>query len=197
MDTKQAVIKRRSNYDLTSQSTLSEQQLIDLLKLALLNAPSAFNSQSSRIVLALGKYHNQLWEVVFEEIKKVLDEETSINKSREKINKLKTSAGTILFYEDTMTLNNLKIKHPLYKNNVDIWSEQGQGMIQYMVWLLLTDPGMGVSLQHYNELIEKPLSHIWNVNPAWSLIGQMPFGIYHNVPEPKQKLTVETRLIIL
>ena len=46
--------KRRSIYGLSAESTLSDQELQSLVETAVRHAPSAFNSQSSRVVLLTG-----------------------------------------------------------------------------------------------------------------------------------------------
>jgi len=197
METKQAMIARRSNYDLTDKMTMTHNELEDLLAFALEKAPSGFNSQSSRIVLVSGAKHDELWDLVLAGVKREIGATPAFEKSRMKIAGLRKAAGTILFYEDESINDDLKTRFPLYQGNIHTWSEQSQGMLQYAVWTLLADAGMGASLQHYNELIAEPLKAAWNINSSWRLVGQMPFGVPLSLPAPKEKKPGRSRLIVI
>jgi len=197
MEIKRALIERRSNYDLTSATTLSEQELGALLALALERSPTGFNSQSGRIVLALGAKHGQFWDLVLEGIRQEIGDTPAFEKSKAKIANLRNSAGTILFYEDSTISADLKQRFPLYQKNVDTWVEQAQGMLQMTVWTLLTDAGMGASLQHYNELVSQTLRESWNLDANWRLIAQMPFGIAKSTPPDKDRIPGYDRMLVI
>ena len=47
---------------------------------------------------------------------------------------------------------------------------------QLAIWAMLEDAGLGVSLQHYNPLIDEAVNREWQLSPQWELIAQMPFG---------------------
>ena len=64
----------------------------------------------------------------------------------------------------------------MYKDNFPVWSQQSNGMLQYVIWTALESEGFGASLQHYNELIESEIKNEWNIPNNWKLIAQMPFG---------------------
>lgn len=57
---------RRSIYQLTDKSTLSDQQLQTLVQDAVKYAPTSFNMQQSRAVLVTGDMHHKVWDTVFE-----------------------------------------------------------------------------------------------------------------------------------
>lgn len=189
--------QRRSNYDLTDKLSLSEDQLNDLLAQALQLAPTGFNSQSPRIVLALGQRHRFLWDTVLAGIKREIGETEAFEKSKQKIADLSNSAGTILFFEDEAIDDDLKQRFPLYAQNISTWAQQSQGMLQLTVWTALAEAGMGASLQHYSELIEADIKEAWNINPQWRLIGQMPFGVPSSMPSPKKKIPGQERMLVL
>ncbi len=196
MELKNAIKARRSNYDLTKEMTLGKAELEKLLADALEHSPTGFNSQSSRIVLALGAEHELLWNLILKGIENEIGGTPAFVKSKEKIDSLRQSAGTILFYEDVSIGASIKTKFPLYAHNVDKWAEQSQGMLTLAVWTLLAEAGMGASLQHYGELIEKPLREAWNLALTWRLVGQMPFGTPKSLPAPKTKIPGANRLIV-
>lgn len=189
--------QRRSNYDLTDKLSLSEDQLNDLLAQALQLAPTGFNSQSPRIVLALGQRHRFLWDTVLAGIKREIGETEAFEKSKQKIADLSNSAGTILFFEDEAIDDDLKQRFPLYAQSISTWAQQSQGMLQLTVWTALAEAGMGASLQHYSELIEADIKEAWNINPQWRLVGQMPFGVPSSMPSPKKKIPGQERMLVL
>ena len=90
----------------------------------------------------------------------------------------------ILFFEDQTILDALEKKRPKYAVNVQPWSLQSAGMLQFAIWSALADEGIGASLQHYQELIEDWTKEEWKIPKEWSLLAQMPVGIaYDELPE--------------
>ena len=68
--------KRRSIYNLGNKILLKQTEVEDLLKQALKDVPSAFNSQSSRIVLLLNQNHTKLWnDITLNTLKAIVDED--------------------------------------------------------------------------------------------------------------------------
>lgn len=51
---KEALAHRRSYYALSNKSLVSNEEIEEIVKFAVKNIPSAFNSQSTRVVLLLG-----------------------------------------------------------------------------------------------------------------------------------------------
>ena len=63
--------KRRSIYALGKDVELSNQELIDTIQGAVLNTPTAFNSQTSRVVILLDKESDAFWnEIAYSELEK-------------------------------------------------------------------------------------------------------------------------------
>lgn len=52
-DFKEALRHRRTYYHITDSSPISDEQIKEIIDSAVMNVPSAFNSQSTRIVLLL------------------------------------------------------------------------------------------------------------------------------------------------
>ena len=63
---KEALRHRRSYYSITDSSPISDKAIREIIDFAIMQVPSAFNSQSTRIVLLLGKQHKRLWEITKE-----------------------------------------------------------------------------------------------------------------------------------
>ena len=61
---KEAIQHRRTHYGIGNNSPISDNEIHEIIKTAVTHVPSAFNSQSTRIVLLLGESHKKLWEIV-------------------------------------------------------------------------------------------------------------------------------------
>ena len=164
------------------------------MKFALTYIPSAFNSQSARLVLLLGENHRKLWEIVKSTLKKIVPE-ASYEASEHKIDKSFLSGyGTVLFYEDQTVVEHLQKSFPLYGDKFPDWSQQASAMHQLAVWTMLEDAGFGASLQHYNPLIDDEVAATWQLPQSWHLIAQMPFGKPLQIPAPHENKPLEERL---
>ncbi|SHI76920.1 nitroreductase family protein [Lutispora thermophila] len=170
-----AVKERRSIYGISKETTISDERLEEVIREAVLHVPSAFNSQSGRVILLLGRSHDALWDITMEALRKVVPAD-KFAPTEEKINSFKMGYGTILYFEDMSIVQSLQQQFPRYKDNFPIWSQQSSGMIQYVIWTALEAEGLGASLQHYNELIEEDVRKHWSIPDNWKLIAQMPFG---------------------
>ena len=61
---KEAIQHRRTHYGIGNNSPISDNEIHEIIKTAVTHVPSAFNSQSTRIVLLQGESHKKLWEIV-------------------------------------------------------------------------------------------------------------------------------------
>ena len=157
------------------------------------HTPSSFNSQSARVVLLLGKHHDKLWDITKEALRKIVPAD-QFSSTEDKINSFRNGYGTVLFFEDNSVIESLQEQFALYKDNFPIWSQQSSGMHQYVIWTALEIEGFGVSLQHYNELIEADVKKEWSISSNWKLIAQMPFGKPTAQPDEKQFQPLENRI---
>jgi len=193
---KDAMMHRRSYYNISDESTISDSKIYEIIESAVKHVPSAFNSQTTRTVLLLGDNHTKLWDIV----KNILKERNSADSyavTEEKINKSFASGyGTILFFENMDIVYNLQSRFPLYSENFPLWSQQTSGMHQFAIWTMLEDEGMGASLQHYNPLIDEEVAKAWNINPKWKLISQMPFGKPLIEPFEKEFAPLDERILV-
>ncbi|HEX3077704.1 MAG TPA: nitroreductase family protein, partial [Lachnospiraceae bacterium] len=170
-----AVADRRTFYGIGKETVVSDDRIKEIIEHAVKHTPSAFNSQSARVVLLLGAHHDKLWNFALEALRKIIPADQFIS-TEDKINSFKNGYGTILFFEDSSVIESLQQQFALYKDNFPIWSQQASGMHQYVIWTALEAEGLGVSLQHYTELIESDVKKEWNIPSNWKFIAQMPFG---------------------
>ncbi|CAD2218198.1 Nitroreductase family, putative [Angomonas deanei] len=169
--------KRRSIYALNDKLPVTKKEVAEIIQHAVRQAPSCFNSQSSRIVILFGEEHDSVWKTVIEGMKRVGVSGDALKASVEKVNGCFASgAGTVLFFEDQQCVRDLQKQFPSYAANFPVFSEHGSAIAQYAVWSTLAQGKIGASLQHYNELIQEDLKKQHDLPADWKLIAQMPFG---------------------
>lgn len=167
--------KRRTQYALGNDIPLGQEQVTGLIQEAMRQAPSSFNSQSSRALILHGAQSVKFWEIVKDELRKIVPAD-AFPTTEKKIDSFAAGAGTVLFYEDQEPVKALQEQFPLYADNFPIWSEHATGIAQYAVWMTLAEAGIGASLQHYNPLPDAAVAAEWNIPDSWVLRAQMPFG---------------------
>lgn len=188
---------RRSYYALKNESPIGDSEIKQIVETAVKYTPSAFNSQSSRVVVLLGDKHLRLWQIVKDTLRTVVPAD-AFAATENKINAcFESGYGTILFYEDQSTVKGLQEQFPLYADNFPVWSEQAHGITLFAVWTALENAGLGASVQHYNPLIDEAVAKEFNINANWKLRAQLPFGTPAANPEPKTFMPIEERVIVL
>lgn len=190
---KKAILARRSRYAFGGKMSIEDDKVVEIVDFALTNVPSSFNSQTARVILLFGPQHTQLWDIVKETLRKGMAPEAFV-KTQQKIDTSFASAhGTILFFEDQSVVEGLQKQFPIYADNFPLWSLQSSGMVQYTVWTMLAEVGVGASLQHYNPLIDEEVKAKWNVPASWRLMSQMPFGNATDTPGEKSVMPLDER----
>lgn len=192
----EAIQNRRSIYGLSSEVTLSAAALRDLIETAVTHVPSAFNSQTSRVILLTGDSHKRLWDLTLNRLRAIVPAE-KFQPTEEKIGSFAAGHGTILYFEAQDTIKELQAGFPLYAENFPTWSQQSSGMLQFAIWTALALEGLGASLQHYNPLIDGDVAKAFEVPETWKLIAQMPFGTPTAGAGEKTFLPIETRVRVL
>ncbi|TDM12145.1 nitroreductase family protein [Macrococcus lamae] len=191
-----AMEKRRSVYHLEPKSPISDTEIEKILTEAVKFVPSAFNSQSTRVVLLLNDNHKQLWDLTRDALKELMGPDRDFSETEQKMNSFKAGYGTVLFFEDTGVVKGLQEKAPAYAEKFPVWSEHTNAMHQYAIWTAFAVKGLGASLQHYDGVIDEQVYETFSLPKTWKLIAQMPFGTIGSEPGPKEIATVENRLII-
>ena len=125
---------RRSIYALNDQLPVDKNQVVDLVEHAILHTPSAFNSQSTRLVVLFGEDHKKLWQITEDTLRKIVNDDERFKSTEEKLNGFKAGAGTVLFFEDQSVVKNLQENFALYADRFPTWSEHTSAMHQYVIW---------------------------------------------------------------
>lgn len=189
----EAIENRRSNYNLTGASPIGDPRIREIVEFCTMHTPSAFNSQNARVCLLLGEQHGKLWDIVLEELRKIVPA-GKFAPTAEKIAGFRAGHGTVLFFEELKTVRELQEEFPLYKDHFPVWSTQACGMLQYAIWTALAAEGLAVNLQHYNPLIDGEVARAWGIDPDWKLVAQMPFGAPSAGPGPKEFMDIAERV---
>lgn len=166
---------RRSIYGLGKNVSLSNDNIVSLVKEAVKESPSSFNSQTSRVVVLFNESHDKLWDIVEAALRKEVPAD-AFEATSNKLASFRAGKGTILYFEDMDIVKNLQEQFALYADNFPIWSEQASGIAQHSVWTALAVENIGASLQHYNPLIDDAVRAEFDLPASWNLRAQMPFG---------------------
>lgn len=191
----EAIEGRRTHYGISKEQVVSDDKIKGIIEHAVKHTPSAFNSQTARVVLLLGDNHTKLWDITKEALRKIVAAD-EFAPTEEKINSFNAGYGTVLFFEDHNTVEYLQKEFPTYKDNFPIWSKESSGMHQFNIWTSLDLLGYGASLQHYNELIEEEVKKEWNIPEVWKMRAQMPFGKPTSKPGEKEYKPLEERIVV-
>lgn len=167
--------RRRTQYALGRNLPMSNAEVTALIQEAVREAPSSFNSQSSRAVILYGAQSVAFWDLVKDALRPIVPAAAFVQ-TASKIDGFAAGAGTVLFYEDQAVVADLQAQFPLYADNFPVWSEHSTGIAQYAVWTALATAGIGASLQHYNPLPDEAAARQWDLPASWRLRAQMPFG---------------------
>ena len=177
--------KRRSVYDLGKKVHYSQAYIAELIQESVRSCPSAYNSQSTRIVVLFGDSHQQFWDIVKDVQRK--DVATHVFEGVAfKIDQCAAGFGTVLFYEDQAIIQQLQKKVPFSAADFPVWSEQTSGMAQFAVWTSLADAGLGASLQHYNPSIDYAVADHFDIDKNWLLRAQLVLGSIEG-PAPERE----------
>lgn len=185
--------KRRSRYALAKQIPLSREALVRLVKETVRMAPSAFNSQGTRVLILFGVSHEQLWDLTLQSLRRIIPA-AQLGSTEQKLIAFKAAYGTVLFFEEENTIRQLQQQFTQYKENFPLWAAQSNAMLEFAVWCVFAQEGIGASLQHYNPIIDEEVRRAFNVPESWKLMAQMPFGTPVAPPALKTELPVEERV---
>lgn len=186
---KEAIINRRSIRKVKKNAAITKEKMEELLKISV-HAPSSFNMQSGRVVVLMDNEHEKFWDIVKETLRARVPAE-NFAATEERLHGFKDGVGTILFFENQATIEQMQENAPSYKEQFPFWSHQGNAMLQYATWMSLTTEGIGASIQHYNPIIDEEVKETWNIPAEWSLVAQMPFGEPNEQPGEKTSLPFE------
>jgi predicted oxidoreductase (fatty acid repression mutant protein) len=167
--------QRRTIYAIGKNVPLAQDKIEEIIKEAVRNSPSAFNSQTSRVVTLYGDSHTKFWNIVRETLRKMVPED-AFEKTDAKINSFAVGYGTVLFFEDQDVVKSLQEQFALYADHFPAWSEHSSAIAQFAVWTALAEQHVGASLQHYHPVIDEEVAETFDIPKNWRLRAQLVFG---------------------
>lgn len=132
----QAAQARRTIYKLGKNSPVPDSKVEELVNAAILNVPSSFNTQSTRLVVVLREEHEKLWDIAIEAFGGLVStgavpEEVFKNQTLPKLQGFRAALGTVLFYEDPAHIKDFQEKFPAFSDKFEPWSDHSNAMHQY------------------------------------------------------------------
>lgn len=198
----QAAETRRSHYALSNKATIPDSAIQAIVERAVKFAPTSYNVQEIRAVLLTGDKHIALWDLIATEVaNSPLPDGLKAHVGGSIENSFKKGYGTVVFLEDHDTLEAFLEKQPMLRGIYDQFSNNSQGMAQFMVWSALAVEGMGASLQHLGGVVpgvQEKISAQLGVPASWKSNAIMPFGVPAGPPgrpdSPKTFEPIENRV---
>ncbi|WP_336949348.1 nitroreductase family protein [Acinetobacter junii] len=166
---------RRTIYAIGKNVTVDQTKIEETIREAVKQSPSAFNSQTSRVVTLYGESHTNFWNIVRETLRKIVPAE-AFEGTNQKIDSFAAGFGTALFYEDQDVVKGLQEQFALYADNFPVWSEHSSAIAQFATWTALSEIGIGASLQHYNPIVDAEVAETYDIPANWKLRAQLVFG---------------------
>ena len=184
MKLNEVIRDRRSIRVLERSETITKKKIEDMLRLALY-APNAYNMQSSRMIVLLDREHEKFWDMTKDILRGVTPPD-AFARTEKKMDGFRGGNGTVLFFENTQTVQKYQQDFALYADKFGQFSQHNNAILQYAVWLVFEEENIAASLQHYNPLVDEAVRNEWNVPKEWELIAQMPFGKAAERPEKRE-----------
>lgn len=187
---------RRTIYALNDTLPVPDQAVVDAVEHAILHTPSAFNSQTTRIMVLFGDAHKRLWDIAEANLRQIVGD-NDFSSTEQKMASFRAGAGTILYFEDDNGIKALQEQFAIYADSFPIYAEHTNAMHQYAIWTQLSNLGIGASLQHYSAIFEQDVAQAFDIPEGWKLIAQMPFGGVAASADDKKFGTTDERMMVV
>ena len=167
--------KRRSIYTIGTNSDYTKEEITERIRDVVKQVPTAFNSQTTRVVVLFDEAKDKFWDHIYDVQKDVLEGDVWEMMSGT-ITGSKNGIGTVLFFEDIDAVKQMPaqgIRGEAYKQN-------NNANAQYAVWLTLTEMDLGATLQHFNvgyeQGFDRGTKEMFDLPDSYEMLAQMPFG---------------------
>ncbi|GMM35319.1 putative nitroreductase [Saccharomycopsis crataegensis] len=161
---------RRTIYELKPElpTGVTEQEITALASAIIKHTPTSFNIQNIRAIVLYGDANKKLWSSVYEATKE-------FPFSGRPKSLAETSYGTIVFFNDQTTIDEISKKFEVYKDNFPIWAANANGAAQIDIWKAISAMGLGANLQHFNPWVQESVKD--KVDGSWNVVAQLAFGV--------------------
>lgn len=193
---KNLVKSRRTQYAIGANTDLSNEAITEHLTEIVKEVPTAFNSQTTRLVFVFGEENVKLWDHILDVQKDVLQGEVWDMMSGV-MEGAKNGVGTVLFFEDLDAVEAM----PVNEERGEAYKQNNNANAQYATWLGLTDLGLGGSLQHFNvgyeQGFDRSIKELLDLPLTWELQAQMPFGSIEGENGAKEYIADSDRIVVV
>ncbi len=193
---KNVIKNRRSIYALGTNSEYSIEEIVATIRETQKDVPSAFNSQTSRLVVLTGEANTKLWNLILDVQKEVLDQATWDFMSPI-MEGAKNGIGTVLFFEDRDAVAQM----PTQGQRTEAYKQNNSANSQYATWLALAEMNLGGSLQHFNvgyeQGFDKGIREMFDLPESYELVAQMPFGSVEQGAGEKEYIDSEVQVQLI
>lgn len=193
---KQLIKNRRSIYALGQNSDYSVEEIVATIRETQKDVPTAFNSQTSRLVVVTGEANTKFWNLILDVQKQVLDQATWDFMSPI-MEGSKNAIGTVLFFEDRDAVATM----PTQGQRTEAYKQNNSANAQFATWLALAEMNLGGSLQHFNvgyeQGFDKAIREMFNLPDSYELIAQMPFGSIEQEAGEKEYIDSEVQVQVI
>lgn len=185
--------KRRSIYALGTDSNYSKKDIENRIREVVKQVPSAFNSQTTRVVVLFDSANEKFWNHIYDVQQNVLEGDMWDMMSGI-ITGAKNGIGTVLFFEDKEAVEGMPaqgVRQEAYKQN-------NNANAQYAVWLALAEMDLGASLQHFNvgyeQGFDKGTKEMFHLPESYEMLAQMPFGSVEQQAGEKEHIDTDVQV---
>lgn len=193
---KQVIKDRRSIYAIGNNSEHSIEDIVASIRETQKDVPTAFNSQTSRLVILNGESNTKFWDLILEVQESVLDKATWDFMSPI-MHGAKNGIGTVLFFEDRDAV----AKMPTQGARTEAYKQNNSANSQYATWLALAEMNLGGSLQHFNvgyeQGFDKAIREMFNLPDSYELIAQLPFGSIEQAADAKDYMDTNVQVQLI
>lgn len=188
--------QRRSIYNIGKNTEYSIDEIVSRIRDAVAEAPSAFNSQTTRVVIITGEANDKHWDIIHDAQKSYMPAEMWERVSP-RFENAKQGLGTVLIFEDRDEV----AKMPTNELRATLYKEQNAALVELIVGLTLTEMNLGTSLQHHNigyeQGFDKPIREALGLPDSYELNAQMPFGSIEQEYVNKPRIDKEIQTILI
>ena len=127
-----AMQERRTIYALSpSNPPASIDRVKEIITHVIKHTPSPYNYQSARAIILSGEQHTKYWQAVYDGVSPAVPKELWDGMLEGFIRAFRdTATGTVMWFEDEESVNQLKKDHAAAGAFAASWSDQSSGMHQ-------------------------------------------------------------------
>ncbi|KAM5349435.1 hypothetical protein ACJ41O_005940 [Fusarium nematophilum] len=193
---------RRTVYGLKDTSHVPDSRIEEIVQQVLDFSPSSFNSQPGRVTIVLGEKHKELWQVIIDAAKPVLEAAGPgvWEAMGPRFEGHKSAYGSVLFWDSKEAIKQAGETHQSAAQMLPQFAEHASGMAQIFVWTALEIEGFGANLQHMGAVpgVEAALHKFLSVPDDYVLKANLNFGEKAQPhPEKPEKLPLKETLKII